>query len=51
MTIGQEIPYRRGKHDRDTGSRVFDHERQAAREESDGDSSHDTADEQREGAA
>jgi hypothetical protein len=32
MTIGKEIPFRRSKHDRDTGSLVFDQERKAAHE-------------------
>jgi hypothetical protein len=33
MTIGKEIPFRRSRHDRDTGSLVFDHERKAAHAE------------------
>jgi hypothetical protein len=36
MTIGKEIPFRRSKHQRDTGSLVFDQERQAAHGESEG---------------
>jgi hypothetical protein len=33
MTIGKEIPFRRGAHHRDTGSLVFDQERKAAPDE------------------
>ena len=33
MTIGKELPFRRGKRERDTGSLVFDQERKAALEQ------------------